>query len=897
MIAHVKELLGRRYLSRLLRRFPRVRKALVRIAVLLPASLALGMGQSALNAGDYLPTLEGNAYSVLAGEDALYMVLSSAQNNCLVRTDYTGHLLNYSATSASRGYQYLEADGETVYAILNDYEVLEDRCGNVQSLAALSLKDSSMRPRILLDLEELEGAPAGIFWREVYIPGEGEETVRLTGIDRSGQGWLLRYEPEGGRLEVEKVLEGEKLFALKYVSEGRFVWIGRDGRAGQVVDGVRQIDVLRGLAGAPNHISTCGTQCFLSDSVSGDIFELYEDGSARRFRSGSETIGNTGRRYEQLEIFTTYREGGAVRVIGLCAAQGGTGSIVAGETRSVRSLSAGTLRLLMLWEQGWQTASWTFLVLLVLSELFRLIFHSPRLVVRLAVGEIFAALLLIVTLTFVELNYLEETIRRDAGQRLQMVARNLVSALSAQTGTDDKQTAQTVEEVLSELEKIMGADDSRTVNVFWQTPQGPAVGYDAEVPAGCLAQDVKNRGYCRLVENALERGPGGGGGVEVVQNANYTDLVHAAVFTLEGRTGCAVVCQSVESLLSERMAFLSELAAVLLICPALFLALILMTRRLLRPLGEVRQALEEFYAYGGGNRIELARMPRTELYEVGRVFNELSVQTRVQFNKLSTINGAYVRLVPDCLLRMLGKEDVQALSAGDFAAVDGAMLMLLPERPARSAEKLERFLEPAARQIQAFEGMLVDYDEGLGALTALFRQPDQARECARAYLARRGDEGGVTAAVFSERVEAGVFGSEKLMIPLAVSQNLHRKQQVLERLGGFGAVLVQAGDGAASPALRLLGWDGELFYREDPACRPGAWKSRWRAAAPLWERGMEEFRQGEFTAAMRTFTQVLRELPGDGAARWYLFRCAALRDGKDPSPDLGLLYDWRDERG
>ncbi len=895
MSARTKKLLERGSLTGFLRRFPKVRKALIRISVLLLVSLAVGLGYSALNTEEYLPTLDGNAYSVLAGENVLYMVLSSEQNNCLVRTDYTGRLLNYSTTEASRGYQYLEADGETVYAILNDYEVREDFCGNVQSLAELSLKRSSMRPRILLNLEELKGVPEGIFWREVYVPGEGEETVRLTGIDRSGQGYLLRYEPKEGRLEIEKVLEGESLFALKYVSEGRLVWIGRNGRAGQVVDGERQQDVLRGLASAPSHISTCGTRCFLSDSVSGDIFELYEDGSVRLYRRGGDMIGETGYQYGQLEIFTTYQEDGAVHVIGLCAAEDGMGSAVAGETRSVHSLSAGPLRLLMLWEQGRHLAGGTFLVLLVLSELIRLIFHSPRLAVRLAVGEIFAALLLIGTLTRVELNFFEETIRKDAGQRLQMVVRNLVSALSAQTGTDAGQTAGTVEAVRAEFTKIMGADDFYTVNVFWQTPQGAAVGYDAEAPAGCLAEDVKNRSFCRLVESTLERGHGGDGGVEAVQNANYTDLVHAAVFTLDGKTGCAVVCQSVESLLAERMSFLNALATVLLICPAIFLVLILMTRRLLRPLGEVRRALEEFYASGGGNRIQLARMPRTELYEVGRVFNELSVQTRVQFNKLSTINGAYVRLVPDCLLRMLGKEDVQALSAGDFAALDGAMLMFLPERPARSAERLERFLEPAARQIQAFEGMLVDYDEGLGALAALFQDPEKAKACARAYLTDRGEEGGVTAAVFSDRVEAGVFGSEKLMIPLAVSQNLHRKQQVLERLGSFGAVLVQAGDGDSN--LRLLGWDGELAYREDPSCRPGAWQSCWRSAAPLWERGMEEFQRGEFAGAMRTFTQVLRVLPGDGAARWYLFRCAALRDGKDPAPDLGLLYDWRDERG
>ncbi len=896
MRERLKKLIGGNALLRRLRRFPKLKKSLVRLGALVLASLVLGLGWSAWNTKEYLPTLEGNVFSMLAGADSLYMVLSSERNNCLVRVDDAGRLLNYSATASSKAYQDLDVSEDTVYAILNSYTVWDGFCGNEQSLVSLSLKDSSMRPRTLLDLKAPAGVPEGVVWREVYAPGEGEKTVRLAGIGGDGQGYLLRWDPDSGRAQAEQVLKEETLFVLKYVSEDRLVWIGRDGCAGQEVNGVRQRDVLKGFADTPNHVSTCGERCFLSDSVSGDIFELREDGSVERFRSGGEEIGKTGYRYGQMETFTTYREDGTVYVVGLCAAGKGLGSTVAGESRSVSELSAGGLRALMLWEHGWQTACVAFFALAALAKLLRLMFRSPRLATRLAVGEILTALLLIGLLTAVELDFFGSTLQEDAEQKLQMVGRNLISALSAQTDLDAAQTAETVEEVRSELEKILGEGSACSVNVFWQTPQGPAVGYDPEAPAGCLAEDVKNRNYSLLVRDALKGTADGG--LKKIQNANNADFVHAAVFPWGERTGCVVVSQPGEALLYERFAFLGQLAVMaLVICPALFLGLILMTRRLLRPLGEVRAALEEFYASGGGNRIELEHMPRTELYEVGRVFNELSVQTRVQFNKLSTINDAYVRLVPECLLKLLGKEDVQALSAGDYTAVDGAILMFLPERPARSAEKLERFLEPCARHVQAFGGMLVDYDEGLGAVTALFQDPAGARECARAYLTERGEEGGVTAAVFDERVEAGVFGAEKLMHPLAVSQNLHRKQEALGRLSSFGAALVRVGEENRGPALRLLGWDGDVAYREDPSFRPSAWQSRWPAAAPLWERGVEEFARGDFICAMRTFAQVLRALPGDGAARWYLFRCAELRDGAETDPDLGLLYDWRDERG
>lgn len=873
----------------------RLRKVLPRFGLLLLTALALGLGWSALCVQDYLPTLAGNATSMLAGEDALYTVLSSEENNCLVRVDYTGRLLGYSATPTSRAFRDLDAKGDTVYAIMDDFEIWDGGCGSVQSLVSLSLKRSSMRPHTLLELERLEGVPVGVVWQEVYAPGEDEETVRLTGVDADGQGWLLCWEPDGAP-RVEKVAEGEDLFVLKYMSENRLVWICRDGTAGQEVNGERRQDVLDRWADTPNHISTCQERCFLSDSVSGDIFELDEAGNVEPFRSGEAEIGETGHRYQELEIFTTYQENGVVRVIGLCAGRDGRGSVVAGETRQVTALSPGPLRLLVVLEHGLQAALWIFGVLLALVGLFWGLVRSPRLSVRLTMGEVVIALVLTGTLTGVELSYLMDTVQEDGEQKLQMVGQNLAAALSGEEELDDAQTAERVEGVLAELEAILGGNSHCTAGVFWETPHGPAVGYDPQAPAGCLASDVKSRAYCEMLQTALADGSGAGHGVWEVQNANNTDLAHATVFTQGPRTGCVVTSRPVEALIMEQAAFLRELVMVLCLCPVLFLGLILMTRRLLRPLKEVRSALEEFYETGGGNQIELRRMPRTELYEVSRVFNELSVRTRVQFNKLSTINGAYVRLVPGCLLEMLGKEDIQALQPGDFVAMDGAVLLFLPQKPARTAETLERFMEPVAGCVHRFGGMLVDYDEGLGAVTALFQDPAQARACAREYLTGR-EEAGVTAAVFCQRVETGVFGSEGLMLPLAVSQELHRKQEAARRLAALGAVLVLAGEGLDVKGLRCLGWDGGLAFWEDPSCRPGRWQGRWPGAGELWAKGLAEYAQGDFATAMVTFTQTLRALPGDGSVRWYLFRCAALRDGKEPSPDLGLLWDWRDEGG
>ena len=85
------------------------------------------------------------------------------------------------------------------------------------------------------------------------------------------------------------------------------------------------------------------------------------------------------------------------------------------------------------------------------------------------------------------------------------------------------------------------------------------------------------------------------------------------------------------------------------------------------------------------------------------------------------------------------------------------------------------------------------------------------------------------------------------------------------------------------------------FY-EDPACRPSDWQSRWRETAAFWEDALRLFRERDFPAAMRLFAKVLRRIPEDKAARWYLFRCDALRSSQARPSDTELLFDWGEGR-
>lgn len=103
----------------ILTRLRQRRRLLLRELIVLICALALGLGYSQWNADAYLPSLDGNIYSMLALEDSLLVVLSSGNRNSLVRLDQTGTLLNYMSTADGQAFQYLESDGETVYALLS----------------------------------------------------------------------------------------------------------------------------------------------------------------------------------------------------------------------------------------------------------------------------------------------------------------------------------------------------------------------------------------------------------------------------------------------------------------------------------------------------------------------------------------------------------------------------------------------------------------------------------------------------------------------------------------------------------------------------------------------------------------------------------------------------------
>lgn len=879
------------------KRFPTFRNILLRELLLLLCAVGIGLGWGIYRSPQYLPTMSGNVYAMDPTGASLFMVLSKEANNSLVHVDYKGNLLNYAVTETNQAFENLVVLNDTIYAVLTTY----DTNGSKQELVSLSMEHTAMSLEVLLNLSAVEGA-SDITWTGTYLPLKEEpEEICLGGIDSAGQGYLLYWDLNSKRPRLEQILVGEELYKLKYVDDDHYVWIDSKHRLGQYIDGVWQHDLFGPTEDdTPFHISTCENRVFVSDSHSGTIYEITSDGTAQLVWNGAQSIRNTEYQYQDIAIYTTYMDSGnQVQVIALCNDR--TSNVVIGPNGVIRELHMEASIVPMVLGYSWPVMLLCFVLLTLLAEIVRAALRSPKMAVRLAMCELMMAGVMLCAVLGVQYRFYQNTIREDAQQKLQLLGGNLADVLSTDYEMENEEVGQLAAEVIRRAQN----SHQYTVNVIWLSEEGvPVIGYDRTIPVSYAVEDVRSRGYYTAVSSFLARETENEL-LEIRNALNVNDFVYiqritqAKTGSQDQRVGCVTVSQSESDILAGRASFWLRMSPALIACPFLFALLMFVTWRLLRPLGVVHEALEEFYDTGGGNQMDLTYMPKTELYQMGLVFNELSHQTKVQFNTLRHINGAYTRLVPDCLYQMLQKEDVLALSPGDYQVVDGALLVLIPETPARTAQTLEQFFAPAAERIAAQGGMIMDYDERLGAITALFPDVRCAQDCARETAVGNDDAatGRVMAAMLQDSVEFGVFGAACHLYPVAVSGSLHRRQEVLSMMLEFGAVLVLSG-AAEQPNLRLLGWDGETNYYEDPTCRPSGWRGQWVQAASVWDEAITLFRQQQFAQSMRRFARFLRLLPEDHAARWYLFRCESLRDADCSKPlDTGLLFNWRDRHG
>lgn len=847
-------------------------------AAFLISALIAG-GVSLLQSDDYLPSLDGDISAIAVTDNTILCAVSRDQDSLLLRMDTNGTLLNYCRLISDQVFQKLAVFEQKIYAIMASY-----RDGvTTQKLVSLSPGENTMMPQTILDLSGLpEDDAADIVWQSMTMTDDGN--ILLGGKGAHGNGYSLSLDLETGGYQIAETLQEKNVLFLSQRSRQQILWVSDDGQVHWYHNGQQTENILDGQSATPQQPMFCEGEGFLSDSITGDIYKIEDDGTAWLFRKGSDVIARSGHTYEEYSAYTVYPDaGGSLRVAGVCRSD--TGGSVVGEEWSIDTLRYGSHRLLLLWQHGWPVALAILVVLLLTGLWFGRILHSPRLSTRLTLCELTAAVFLLLAVTVIQYRTYQTTLLEEAHQTLHLLGGSLAVSLESDAQMTDQELRNTVKQMHDQLFTALTEEGKTyTLRVIWKTPNGPAIGYDDTMPPGYLLEDVETHNYLSAVNDAFHSN---GTGVRMLRGEISTNYLYVQTFRQGDRAGCVTVSLPREILFRGQTQFFQRMVPILAACPVLFVALLWVTRRLLMPLNTIRDALEEFYASGGGNQMVLSDMPRTELYEVGRVFNQLSLETKTQFNALKAMNDAYRRLVPNSMLHILGKSNVSDLGAGDRVTVNAALLVIAASEPDQAGNQIMALINYAAESVGTFGGVVVDHDEGLDSLTALFADSETALACARAFMT---DQKPVTAAVLQESVVFGVFGGTHLLFPLALTPYMARRFDVIALMRRFGAKVIRCGQYAAG--LRLLGWDDELAFYEETVWRPPDWQSVWQNVDALWAQALELYRQRKFSSAMRKFAGILRAMPGDEAAHWYLFRCEALRDAGQEEANIDLLYGW-----
>lgn len=866
-------------MSQWLSRLRRHKRVFLYAAASLLVSLLIGGSASLFQGDDYLPALDGDISAIIVSEDTILCAVSRDQDSLLLRLDTNGTLLNYCRFDSDQVIQALAVSGQDIYAIMAAYRDGE----TTQKLILLSQKEKSMSPQTILDLSALpEERAAGIIWQSVAPTDDG--TILLGGNNAQGNGYSLSLIRETGSYQLAETLPDENILFLSQPNRHQILWVSDTCQVNLSQNGQKKFDLLNGQSQTPQQPFFCGESGFLSDSITGDIYKLDADGSAWLFRKGSDTISSSQYTYEQYSAYTVYPDAdGNLRVAGVCSLDDGV--VIIGEEWSIHTMRLGRHRLLLFWQHSWPIALAALSFFLLAGLWIGRILYSPRLSTRLTLCELLAAVVLLAAVTFIQYRAYQTTLLEEANQTLHLVGSSLAISLDSDTRMTDQALRDTVRQTHDQVYAALTKDGKTyTLRVIWQTPDGPAIGYDDTMPAGYLLEDVETHNYLSAINAAFYSNDGG---IQMLRGEISTNYLYIQTFRQGDQRGCVTVSLPREVLFRGQTQFFQRMLPILAACPLLFLSLLWITRQLLAPLDTIRDALEEFYASGGGNQMALTGMPRTELYEVARVFNQLSLETKTQFNALMTINDAYRKLVPNSILHILRKHSVSDLTAGDMVTMDAALLVLARSEPDDENSQIMTLINDAAESIGSFGGIVVDHDEALDSVTALFLDTETALACARHFLTV---QKAVTAAVLHESVTFGVFGGTHLLYPLALTPYMARRFNVIALMRRFGAKLIHCGRYAAG--LRLLGWDDGLTFYEETDWRSPDWQSVWQNVDALWAQALELYRQHKFSAAMRKFAGILRAMPGDEAAHWYLFRCEALRDAKPEKINIDLLYEW-----
>lgn len=868
----------------------------------------------------FLPGMNGKGYKVVVSDEEFYCTLGRKRDNLLLRLSPEGELLSYYRSKPDRFIEEFKVYDHQIYAIVTEYHGTDK--GLSQKLVKFSADRKTLKPQLLAQLDTSEKRR----WKSLAVEEAG--TILLAGFQ---DGRPCTAELVNGRFQDqlgEVWKEQEDLFANRIArnEQGDVAWIHmgtssnteEHGQLRFLLDGNVIKKVTSSYMASPNRMIFHGDKLYVSDSISGNIFQISKDQSIQCFSKEKVFKKSDSLQHKMnlanFTVFTTEKGETAMaglwgdeketRIIGnrlkeemkkdpaFEEEETDTGADAGGNEWVIDEITGGQKVPVLYWKYFWPVFLVVVSCLSVLAVIFYQIFYGRRLASRLLWCEVAISLIILILVTAMQLYSHFSTVREEATHQLKLMASSMALWLTADAPMDDAQLSGKTQEIWMELTRTLPEEEQMdySVRVIWKGEKDKyIIGYDEYYPKKYLIKDMEGQTYRNRVDEVVN------GQLKSVipEDLIKEDEVYQCMSYLSQgeREGCVIIRQDLDVKRKALNHISWQLQLALVICPMIFLGLLLVTRRLLSPLDRIQKGLEEFYTCGGGNQIQLKGIPHTELYEIGRVFNKLSLDTRIQKNELNATNQLYARMVPGSILKLLGIRSISALTSGKVVERAGNILILAAldweDKTIMEAERVNQLVEIVGAQ----EGFMVDWDENLCAWTAIFSDVDQAIRCGHIFMSK---ELPVLPVVLEEPVSFGVFGGTHLLYPAILTRGMARRMAAIRKLRSFDAGMIRCGTGGKG--MRLLGWDEKVEFYEELTWKTSSWKASWKKAAPIWQEAMKLYREDQMNLAARMFARVLLLMPEDLPARWYLFQCEKLRGKQGDQGKRGLLSEWEEEK-
>ena len=338
----------------------------------------------------------------------------------------------------------------------------------------------------------------------------------------------------------------------------------------------------------------------------------------------------------------------------------------------------------------------------------------------------------------------------------------------------------------------------------------------------------------------------------------------------------------------------SQLVTVLIVFALASLVCILILALQSADLGRLAHSMQQ--VAGGRTDIERPRVYGGDMRILWNALGEIQNKIRkVNYSKFLAFE-AYYRFAPKNIEQLLNKESITEVTSGDVTKLQGTMALISTVGPRSGSEeeigRLNRLIALIGRYQEEKDGVLVSNDGSLSILRFLFMESNQTtlnsavdflRELTEQEAAYSHSIPRTTILLHYSSFVYGVAGTSQqsstfLVSPetdeiehfaawfrerglrLVISETVKEREHYDGLLRCIGYIQM-TGSGKKMKMYEVL---DALDVRE---------REKKRAVCERFAQALELFYQHDFYLARSAFSDILKELPTDEIAKWYLFTC------------------------